>query len=86
LKIPKAQKRQSSHQYFFVLLGSAGVKNARKTLIKLTPERNACHIPKIYTGKGSKFSSEHDSNENKVVFGKSGFNAISCFTFLKLFD
>ncbi len=37
-QISKAQNWQSSHQYFFALLGSARVKAARKTLMKLTLE------------------------------------------------
>jgi len=36
-EIPKAQKRQSSHQYFFVLLGSACIKAACKILVKSNP-------------------------------------------------
>jgi len=34
---PKSIKIQSSHRYLFVLLGSALVKAAHKTLLKLTP-------------------------------------------------
>jgi len=37
LQIPKAQKRQSSCQYFFVLLGPACAKAAHKRSVKLTP-------------------------------------------------
>ncbi len=33
----KHKKRQYSHQYLFALSGSAPVKAARKTLMKLTP-------------------------------------------------
>jgi hypothetical protein len=35
---PKSQKRQSSHQCVFALLGSARIKAARKTLVKSTPD------------------------------------------------
>jgi len=35
---PKSAKRQSSHEYFSVLIGSAWVKAARKVLVKLTPD------------------------------------------------
>jgi len=34
---PKSTKKQSSHQCLFALLGSAHVKAARKTLVKLIP-------------------------------------------------
>jgi len=37
-KIPKAQKRKSSHQCLFALMGSVRVKGAHKMLVKLTPE------------------------------------------------
>jgi len=40
-QIPKAQKRQSSSQSVFALLGSVRAKNACRTLVKLTP---ACHL------------------------------------------
>jgi hypothetical protein len=38
-KNPKSVKIQSSSQYLFALLGSAYVKAARKTLMKLNPIR-----------------------------------------------
>jgi len=34
---PKIVKRQSRHQYLFLLLGSMSAKSARKKLVKLTP-------------------------------------------------
>jgi len=34
---PKSAKRQSSHQCFFGILGSAREKAARKILVNLTP-------------------------------------------------
>jgi len=37
MQIPKAQKKTDSLTLFFALLGSARVKAARKTLVKLTP-------------------------------------------------
>jgi hypothetical protein len=37
---PKSIKIQSSHQYFFALLGSESVKAARKMLVKLSPGHN----------------------------------------------
>jgi len=42
-KIPKAQKKQSSHQCLFSLLGSSQEKAVHKKLMKLTPERGHCH-------------------------------------------
>ncbi len=39
-KDSKSTKRHSSHQCLFVLLGSACIKAAHKTLVKLTPEDN----------------------------------------------
>jgi len=39
---PKSTKRQSSHQYLFALLVYAGVKAARKTLVKSTPGETHC--------------------------------------------
>jgi len=37
-QIPKAQKRQSSRQYLFALLGSACKKALCKILVKLSPD------------------------------------------------
>ena len=34
---PKSEKKQLNVTVFFALLGSAGVKAARRTLVKLTP-------------------------------------------------
>jgi len=42
-KIPKAQKRQPSHQYLFALSGSGRIKAARKMLMKSTLD----HQPQI---------------------------------------
>jgi len=42
---PKIVKIQLSHQYLFTLLGSAGVKALRRTLMKLTPGQDT--LPKI---------------------------------------
>jgi len=39
---PKSVKRQSSHQCFFVLVGSARTKDARKTLVKLNLASSFC--------------------------------------------
>jgi hypothetical protein len=39
--IPKVQKRKSSHQCLFALLGFAGIKASRKTLVKTTPDGDA---------------------------------------------
>ncbi len=37
---PKSVRIQSSSQYLFTLLGSTGAKAARRTLMKLTPDRH----------------------------------------------
>jgi len=41
---PKIEKRRSSHRCLFALLGSACVKAASKTLVKLTPGLNLTSI------------------------------------------
>jgi len=41
--IPKEQKRLSSHQCLFALLGSASAKAVCKTLVKLTPGVDLTH-------------------------------------------
>ncbi len=41
---PKSEKRQSSHQCLFALLGSALVKAVRKMLMKSTPVVNLTNI------------------------------------------
>jgi len=35
---PKIEKKTVNHQFLFALLGSAGIKALRKTLMKLTPD------------------------------------------------
>jgi len=44
MQIPKAYKRQSSHQYLFVLWGSGRAKVAPGKLMKLTPGVNFTSI------------------------------------------
>jgi len=45
VQIPKVQKRQSSRQSFFALLGSAPTKAAGKMLMKLTtPGQEQKHL------------------------------------------
>jgi hypothetical protein len=39
-QIPKLQKRQVCHKYLFAILESVHVKAVRKTLVKLTLEKN----------------------------------------------
>ncbi len=43
-KDPKSEKRQSSYQCLFLLLGSASAKAARKTLMRLTPVLNFINV------------------------------------------
>jgi len=40
VKIPKAQKRQSSHQCFFAIMGSLRKKSAHKALVKFISRVN----------------------------------------------
>jgi hypothetical protein len=60
---PKNIKIKSSCQYLFELLGSAGVKSARKMLVKLAP---------VPTTKQHSFQSEfsHGSKRQGVKFSK----------------
>ncbi len=59
-QIPKVQKRQSSCQSFFALLGSAHVKSVHTMLMKLIPGVN------IYTGGFYTRSSPKRKNSVKL--------------------
>ncbi len=61
---PKSVKIQLSHKYLFTLLGSTGTKAARRTLMKLSPNRRSCGTRPFFP----QFAWKHFKEKTKLTF------------------